>query len=413
MYLSTYQLSKKKERLFLLSLFTISIIIRIPVVLITGDTSLENEWEILVNNLINHKILAYNYYDANLDEFLFPTIWMPPFYAYYLYFYSFFNLAIENYIQLILFSQILFSSLSVVIFYEINKIFFSQRLSFFSSILFSIIPINLYACGQISSATLQVFFTILFYFLFLRFLKNNNFVSIIYLSIVSGLLILLRGEFVAIFFTSILLLFFLFKESYKKIILIFLIALITTSPYLIRNIIVFEKITITKSSGYNLWKGNNPKADVEGYSQIENELKEKIKLIPKNRNYGIAFDNIFKEQAMKNIKEDPKKYFNLFVKKFISFLFIDVNSSHSKYYDPLHYIPVLLLSITSLTGIILSNKKSKKLNYLIIIFFINIIIFSCFFILPRYKLAIIPLQIIFTNILITYIKNKFFHRNEY
>ena len=57
MYLSTYQLSKKKERLFLLSLFTISIIIRIPVVLITGDTSLENEWAILVNNLINHKIL--------------------------------------------------------------------------------------------------------------------------------------------------------------------------------------------------------------------------------------------------------------------------------------------------------------------------------------------------------------------
>jgi len=413
MYLSTYQLSKKKERLFLLSLFTISIIIRIPVVLITGDTSLENEWAILVNNLINHKILAYNYYDGNLDEFLFPSIYMPPLYAYYLYCYSFFNLAVENYIQLILFSQILLSSLSVVIFYEINKIFFSQKLSFFSSVLFSIIPLNLYACGQISSATLQVFFTILFYFLFLRFLKNNNFVSIIYLSIVSGLLILLRGEFVAIFFTSILLLFFLFKESYKKIILIFLIALITTSPYLIRNIIVFEKVTITKSFGYNLWKGNNPKADVEGYSQIGNELKEKIKLITKNKNYGIAFDNIFKEQAMKNIKEDPKKYFNLFVKKFISFLFIDVNSSHPKYYNPLHYIPVLLLSITSLTGIILSNKKSKKLNYLIIIFFINIIIFSCFFILPRYKLAIIPLQIIFTNILITYIKNKFFHRNEY
>ena len=72
-----------------------------------------------------------------------------------------------------------------------------------------------------------------------------------------------------------------------------MIALITTSPYLIRNIIVFEKVTITKSFGYNLWKGNNPKADVEGNSQIENELKEKIKLITKNKNYGIAFDNIF------------------------------------------------------------------------------------------------------------------------
>ena len=68
MYLSTYQLSKKKERSFFLSLFIISIIIRIPVVLITGDTSLENEWAILVNNLINHKILAYNYSNSKTTQ---------------------------------------------------------------------------------------------------------------------------------------------------------------------------------------------------------------------------------------------------------------------------------------------------------------------------------------------------------
>ena len=408
MYLTNYQLSKKKERLFLLSLFIISVFLRIPIVLITGDTTLENEWGILVNNLINHKTLAYNYYDSSLEIFLFPSIYMPPFYAYYLYFYSFFNLEVENYIKLILFSQIILSSLSVVIFYEINKIFFSKKLSFLSSILFSIIPINLYVCGQISSATLQVFFTILFYFFFFLVLKNKNFISIVYLSIVSGLLILLRGEFLVIFFTSILLLFFLFKISYKKIILIFFITLITISPYLIRNIIVFEKITITKSFGYNLWKGNNPKATVEGYSKIGNDLKEKIKLIPKNKYYGINFDDIFKEQAIKNIQKDPKHYFDLFIKKFISFLFIDLNSSHPKYYDFLHYIPVLILSVTSLAGILLLDKKNHKLNYLVIIFFINIIIFSCFFILPRYKLALIPLQIIFTNILITYIKNRFF-----
>ena len=191
MYLTNYQLSKKKERLFLLSLFIISVFLRIPIVLITGDTTLENEWGILVNNLINHKPLAYNYYDSSLEIFLFPSIYMPPFYAYYLYFYSFFNLEVENYIKLILFSQIILSSLSVVIFYEINKIFFSKKLSFLSSILFSIIPINLYVCGQISSATLQVFFTILFYLLFFLVLKNKNFISIVYLSIVSGLLILL------------------------------------------------------------------------------------------------------------------------------------------------------------------------------------------------------------------------------
>ena len=42
--------------------------------------------------------------------------------------------------------------------------------------------------------------------------------------------------------------------------------------------------------------------------------------------------------AIKNIQKDPKHYFDLFIKKFISFLFIDLNSSHPKYYDFLHYI---------------------------------------------------------------------------
>ena len=141
--------------------------------------------------------------------------------------------------------------------------------------------------------------------------------------------------------------------------------------------------------------------------KIEKDINQQI-----FNNTEVSHSVINKEEAINNIKKDPKKYFNLFIKKFLSFLFIDVNSSHPKYYDPLHYIPVLLLSITSLVGIILSDKKSNKLNYLIIIFFINVIIFSFFFILPRYKLAIIPLQIIFTNVLITYIKNKFFHNNE-
>ena len=50
---------------------------------------------------------------------------------------------------------------------------------------------------------------------------------------------------------------------------------------------------ITKSFGYNLWKGNNPNSVIEGYSVIDNELKEKINLIPKTNQYGINFDNIF------------------------------------------------------------------------------------------------------------------------
>ena len=411
MYLNNYQLPVKKETLTLILLFLFSALIRIPIILIYGDTSLENEWRIIVENLKIHGTLAFSYYDANLKELLLPNVLMPPLYAYYLYFFSFLNLEEQNYIQLILFSQILLSSISIVIFYKINKIFFTKNISFYSSILFSLIPLHLYACGQISSISLQIFFTILFFYFFFQLTEKKNLSSIISLSFIGGLLLLLRGEFIVILLLSLLFLLFFFRLSIKNIILILLITLITISPYLIRNIVVFEKIIITKSLGLNLWKGNNSKSTVEGYEEFDNELIKKINSIPKNKYYGINYDNVFLEQAKKNIKENPKKYFTLFIKKFISFLFIDVNSSNPNYYNPLHYLPILILSITSLIGIILSDKKSNKLNYLILVFFINIIIFSIFFILPRYKLIIFPIQIILAAYFIKYILNKLNIRN--
>jgi len=192
--------------------------------------------------------------------------------------------------------------------------------------------------------------------------------------------------------------------------LIFLITLITISPYLTRNFLIFNEVTITKTLGYNLWKGNNPNSKVEGSELFDDSLKSKIKKIKKDTYYPINYDKIFLDQAIHNVSEDPKKYIILFLKKVLSFLFIDINSSEDNYYNPLHYFPVLMFGISSLFGIILYDKKSLKINYLILIYFAYILIFSCFFILPRYKLIILPLQIIFTNFLIIYFYKKFFYK---
>ena len=410
MYLENYQHLKNNESYKLVLIILLSILARIPIILLYGDTGLENEWKVLVNNLIDNKILAFDYLNPELDEFLIPNVWMPPLYAYYLYFFSFFNLEESSYIKLILSSQVLLSCLSVVIFYKINKIFFSQKISFYGSLIFSLFPLYLYSCAQISSIILQVFLTILFLYFVFSFVERKNFFSIFLLSFTGGLLLLLRGEFILILVISLIYLFFYFKISIKNILLILLITLLTASPYLIRNIIILDKIILTKSFGYNLWKGNNPKAIVEGGLNYDRELIEKIDKIPKDKYYGINFDNIFLYRALSNLSEDPKKYFSLFLKKFFSFMFIDINSSQKGYYNPLNYIPALILGITSLLGIFLSNKKSNKsnkFNYLILLYFVNIVIFSCFFILPRYKLVIIPFQIIFTNILLNYISKKF------
>ena len=179
-----------------------------------------------------------------------------------------------------------------------------------------------------------------------------------------------------------------------------LITLITISPYLIRNILVFNSVTITKSFGYNLWKGNNPNSIVEGSILLNDNLQEQIGNIPNDKYYFFNLDKIYLNEAIRNIKEEPKRYLILFIKKTVSFLFIDIKSSQPNYYNPLHYIPVLLFGITALIGIGLSDKKSYKLNYLILLFFFYVFVFSTVSILPRYQLIILPLQIIFTGVAI-------------
>ena len=158
---TNYHFFKNKEINIVVFLFLFSFFLRMPVALLFGDQGLENEWEGLVYNLIVHGKLA-----LDLDGLLLPNLYMPPLYAYYLYFFSFFGLGDQNYILLILSSQILLASISVAVFYKINKLFFSQKISFYSSLLLSLIPVHVYACSQISSITLQIFLSILFFYFF-------------------------------------------------------------------------------------------------------------------------------------------------------------------------------------------------------------------------------------------------------
>ena len=128
--------------------------------------------------------------------------------------------------------------------------------------------------------------------------------------------------------------------------------------------------------------------------------------------YDINVDKVFLNEGLKNIKNNPTKYLGLYLKKIFSFIFIDINSSYPNYYHPLHYLPVLFIGITSIIGIILSNKNSYQMNFLILFFIANVTTVSVFFILPRFSLAIIPLQIIFSNIFFENIKNIFLKHNQ-
>jgi len=417
MKLSRYYLEKffDNQKFLISAILIISLIIRIPVIHFYGDSRLDHEWLIIVNNLINHNEFAFR----NFENFYVPNLYMPPLYPWFIYIFKLLNLNHDNSLTLILYVQAALASISMVTFYFICKKFFTNNLSLILTTLFCFWPSYLYACGQISSITLYIFLIVLFLYFILNVSSRANYKYSFYLGIVSGLSILLRGEFILIFIFSLIYLFIFYKNvNLKKIILTLLVTFMVLSPYLYRNITELSTFSITKSIGFNLWKGNNPYSNVEGDLKnrlvdehgprsFDEKMENKINDIQIDKYYDINLDNFFLQEALKNIQNEPERYIKLYIKKFISFLFIDLNSSFKNYYHPLHVIPLIIISVTSLIGAILVIKDSKTLNLISILYLVYIFIFSFFFILPRYNLIILPMQILLTGKLINKLYNKF------
>ena len=128
----------------------------------------------------------------------------------------------------------------------------------------------------------------------------------------------------------------------------------------------------------------------------------------KNKIYEIKRDKIFFGEAINNLRKDSFYYFKLFFKKIFSYYFIDLNSNYPNYYNLFHVLPIFLISILSFPGLFTFFQRNKfESRCLVLYLFLNLLIFSVFFILPRYKLIILPVQIILAAHFITYIMKRY------
>jgi hypothetical protein len=377
----------------------VGIILRFVSISLFADAEVDNEWGIMLNNLETNKILSVR----SVNDIPVPNIFMPPLYPLFLYIIKIFFNNLETFLKATFIVQFVLSVITIFLSFKIFLELFSKNISHIGAFAFAVFPLNVFAVSQISSITLQLFLLNFFLLSYIRLFKKIDLINVIIFSISSGLLILLRGEFFLFVFLSLIYLQIKQKQIFKILFTTTLIILII-SPYLYRNYVNFGVITITKSSGYNLLKGNHPNTKVGGtgmFLNVENVIPEtKFELehlYSKGPiiNHDLLKDQILLNQAIKFIKEDPKKYINLYFKKFLSFTFFDLNSNYPNYYSFLHIFPKTILSLTTLIGIILIyNFKISISNYFILFYFANLGLFSFFFILPRYSLSLLIFQLI-------------------
>ncbi len=398
-------------KIFIILIF--STIIRLISIYLFGDTSVDNEWGIMLKNLEQYQMLSVR----SVDGVPVPNIFMPPLYPLFLYSIKFFINDLESFLIFIKGFQLIFSLISIIITYQTLELLFSKNNVLIGTILYAFFPLNIYAVSQISSATIQMLLISLFIYSYVNFFKKVDLKNSIFFSFASSLLILLRGEFFIFVILSLIYLFIKDKKNIMKILSIsFLIGLLLY-PYIYRNYKIFGVVTITKSSGYNLLKGNHPNTLVEGtgmFMRVEkiipetNIAIEKLKAKGPIEKHDLIMDQILLSQALKFIKEDTGKYIKLYFQKFLSFLFIDINSTYPNYYSFFHIAPKLLLSLSTLAALFLIlNLRINLSNYFALFYLSNIGLFSFFFILPRYSLFLLPVQIIITLYGFTQLKKKF------
>ena len=403
----------------ILTLLISTFIIRLVALIFLGDTSLENEWNVLVHNLFNKGVLGYYIVNndflatpglAGINDVVLPSAFMPPLYAYFIYIIKYLFFSYTNFVNAIIIIQIIFSTIATYLFFKILQTSETRGVSLYATLVFSLIPINIYASVQISSISIQVFLLIYFFYILKIFSEHNKLSqkSLFIFSLLSGLLILLRGEFILFYFFTIFYFFIFYTRNFKLLVISILTTLIIISPHLLRNYYHFNTLTITKSIGYNLLKGNNPDFKIEGNPKFIDEKFNIEKLsIKTDKQYELKLDNFYKDKALDYIKNDPAFYIKNYLKKVLSFLFFDPYSSYEKYFNIFHLIPKLFLSILSILGGIVAIKNKGYMQYLSIYYFSNILFFSIFFILPRYSLILLPVQILLSLEFVKFFLRKF------
>jgi len=391
-------------------LLLVSLISKIISYYFFADYELVNEWEKLIHNkeisgIFGFYVASGEYIAhpklAEAGDKVLPSVFMPPLYYYFIYILKLLSLDFFSLSNQVIFFQIILSLVSIYIFFKILIKFTTKEISMVIASVFAFFPMNILAVSQISSITIQIFLLLNFFFFLVEFLFKKKKINLIIFSLFSGLLILIRGEFFLFYFITILYFFIYYEKNLKTFFITTLITFLVISPYLHRNLNLFNTITLTKSFGYNLLKGNNPNLIVEGDAEyVENNFPRTKLKIKTNNQYEINLDNFYRDEAIENIKKDPGLYLKFYFIKVLSFLFLDFNSSYPNYYNFFHIFPKLALSIISFIGAITLIKKRGFFQYLSLFYFSNIFLFSIFFILPRYSLILLPIQLILSiNIL--------------
>ena len=171
-----------------------------------------------------------------------------PFFIYLIY--QFFGVSI---LTVCIFQAIMHFIIALLTYYIADKIFY-RKVAMISALLVVLFPIfNIYSSNLLSEI-LACLMVMLFILVFYLAEKENKYIFYLMLSFILGALALIKSMFLLLAFPVLLLIIFSkVKEkttlNFKKIIVFFIVFIVFVSPWIIRNYINFNQVSLSSRAG--------------------------------------------------------------------------------------------------------------------------------------------------------------------
>lgn len=392
-------------------------------IFIIGDDEFIPEWSIYLDSLMRTGSYSYNWTEWNTGWV--PSAYMPPLYPIFLWIItsifqpnanSINELSITT-IKIIELLQVGLWIISSYFIYQITKIItINKTTSIWAAALLIIFPLSIVMPSQISALNLYLLLiiTLLYLCIMIGFQKSENKLinikKIFTIGLITSLLLLSRIEI--LLYIPIIFMLLLFKTNLKKGMLFLVIVLLALGIIVARNYYVFDNsYLLSTSGGYNMWRGHNETAGPDGIGYISNDLYKKLDNIPTTNLFEIEQNKVYLKEAIIYIKNNPTKLLTSSFYKFVTLWFYTGNPGDISYNYVLsfwYWFPWLFYLLLSIIGIIIIRGRGLKyLGVLLIGVTITSIIF---FVLPRYRLHLLPVIVVYAAIPISNISNRLFSK---
>ncbi len=322
----------------------------------------------------------------------------------------------------------IFSTVTVLITYNIAKHFFSDRAAQISGLIGAVFIPNAYGCITFSGAPLYQMLALAIIYYLIVYIKKPEIKTLLIAGMLISLQIFTRSEFLllgnALLFVTAVIVLYLKKHRLSTVALHYgmtvALVFLTISPWMYRNTDLFGKfVPIVSHPWHEIWRGNNEMATggAEGKNHTSIWLNEdhsphlidKLDSLEYNAYFEISADSVFKEEAQHFIKNNPMEYIKLSFKRVLFLWSVDIYTPKAR---SIPFVFFILITIPAgFYGLYRGFKDHRYLSVPIFIFFIfYTLLFGLVNLETRYQVYMLSTIIPFTGLLYDRILGKILNK---